>query len=480
MRIGSLKESLFSWLIAIVRRQEKGFLDRQLIGLVRRIARLHFFLPLISGYAISQIKTLGPRAVDPQGLCLLVLNQERYSADLQVLANRPDVTLESLPSNTQHLINAIWVSKIREISSDDPNAYLMNESDEVKRVRADLHRFLMRLISVLSKKLKIDGIVTCTFYYRQDREWESAGHAVGVPFFVLHKENMKDPVTHRQTIDRYQRKHFLFRGDRLFLANEYERYVVLSARCADPERISVVGALRMDALYATLSPGIRSKKDKVVLFSTHHRLGLLEIPGVEGVFNPDYSDGFINHFRILHGSFAQLALENPDKNFVIKTKWAGNWFDEVTRAIRAVVGKEVSEIENLVLTDSVPAQELINSASAVVGLNSTTLLEAKLAHVPVILPIFEEAAGKYYETNIYFRDYLDIFSVADSPQSLKKLVSDVISGIALEQKPIPEDMVNKYLGYFDGCVADRVVDIMRQDISRVRGRSRLEGNGVFS
>jgi hypothetical protein len=106
----------------------------------------------------------------------------------------------------------------------------------------------------------------------------------------------------------------------------------------------------------------------------------------------------------------------------------------------------------------------------VVGLNSTTLLEAKLAKVPVILPLFEEAADKYFATNVYFQKYMDVFSVADSAEEFCDLLRRSIDGQPPDQKDIPEAMVQDYLGYFDGKVADRVVAIMRRDIESARQR----------
>jgi hypothetical protein len=462
---------LISKVESLVRREGKSQLGVRTVTLLRRLAQSSLALPLVATYVGSRLSRLGPQAIAPDPIRLLVLNEERYRADLAVLAARPDVELYSLPSRVQHLVNAIWVSQARSVSAADPDAYLLDQHPVIRHVRRRLHAFLARLISRLAKRHRLDGITSCTFYYRQDREWESAGREVGVPFFALHKENMKDPVTHGTTIERYKRKGFRFEGERLFLANQLEKEVILKAGCADEGRISVVGALRMDTLYRRVcNPERKPVADKVVLFSTHHRLGLLEIDGVSGVFNSRRDAGFVRHFSVLHGSFARIALERPKTEFVIKTKWLGIWHDEIVAAIRGSLGIEPDTIPNLTITDSIPAQDLIDSAMVVVGLNSTTLLEAKLAKVPVILPLFEEAADKYFATNVYFQKYMDVFSVADSAEEFCDLLRRSIDGQPPDQKDIPEAMVQDYLGYFDGKVADRVVAIMRRDIESARQR----------
>jgi hypothetical protein len=478
-------EALFSPLRLIAKaeglvvKEGKGWLGNRVVSLLRHSAQSRLALPLIAGYVSTNLKRLGPEATTPNPIRLLVLNEERYRADLEVLAGRSDVELYSLPSRVQHLVNAIWLSEARGISMADPDAYLHNRNPIIQRVRRRLHVFLTRLIGLLAKRHGFDGITSCTFYYRQDREWESAGHEIGVPFFALHKENMKDPVTHKVTIERYKCKGFRFRGDRLFLVNRLEKDVILKAGCAAEDRIAVVGALRMDTLYRrTRKTEQQNVSDKVVLFSTHHRLGLLEIEGITGVFNHRRDAGFVRHFTMLHGSFAKLAIEMPDTEFVIKAKWLGVWYAEIVTAIKEVAGVDPQSIPNLTITDSTPAQDLIDSAMVVVGLNSTTLLEAKLARVPVIIPLFEEAEDKYFASNVYFQKYMDVFAVASSPEQLCDQLRRAIDGQPPHQEDIPDSMVQDYLGYFDGEVADRVVRIMKQDIESARkrhARVRCEG-----
>jgi hypothetical protein len=463
----------------LVASDSKGRLGKATVSIIRHLAQTGFALSVIERYVGQSLRLLGSKKSARDCIRLLVLNEERYRADLEVLAARPDVELYALPSRVQHMVNAIWISEAREISERDSDAYLLNRHPVIQRTRRRLHAFLVKLIRRLARRYRIDGITSCTFYYRQDREWESAGHEIGVPFFALHKENMKDPVTHKVTIERYKRKGFRFLGDRLFLVNRLEKDVILKAGCAAEDKIAVVGALRMDTLYRrTRKTEQQSVSDKVVLFSTHHRLGLLEIEGITGVFNHRRDAGFIRHFSMLHGIFAKLAIERPDTKFVIKAKWLGVWYEEIAAAIKEVAGVDPQSIPNLMVTDSTPAQDLIDSAMVVVGLNSTTLLEAKLARVPVIIPLFEEAADKYFASNVYFQKYMDAFAVASSPEQLCDQLRRAIDGQPPNQEDIPDSMVQDYLGYFDGEVADRVVSIMKQDIEiarKRRARVRCEG-----
>ncbi|MDG1143244.1 MAG: hypothetical protein P8N92_01175 [Burkholderiales bacterium] len=459
----------FSGRIAnLVRQEDKSFLVRIFVHMVRKVAKFRMSTPLLAKFIWMKVVPLGSPSNEEGGIVLLVLNEERFRADWEVLARRSDVTLMSLPSAIQHLVNAVWVSELREISMSHPNAYLKNEHPSVKRVRYGLHTMLVHILRRLKNKLNIDGIVTCSYYYRQDRDWESAATEAGISFFTLNKEIMKDPVIHEATISRYKSKGYKFNGTKLLLGNRSEKNVILKAGCATEDQVSIVGSLRMDTLFARIQKnGDMLRKDKVVLFSTHHRSGLLELKGVTGLFNSQRDAGFVKHFDTMHGEFARFAISRPDVEFVIKTKWGGNWREEVRAAIRRVLEVEIEDISNLTVTHLVPAQDLIESSLAVVGLNSTTLLEARLANVPTIIALFEEAADKYFATNVYFQKYLDVFSVARTPREMTQFIGHILDGKLPNQAAIPDAMIKDYLGFFDGRVADRVTDVMRHEINRV-------------
>ena len=105
----------------------------------------------------------------------------------------------------------------------------------------------------------------------------------------------------------------------------------------------------------------------------------------------------------------------------------------------------------------------------VVGINSTTLLEAKLFGRPVVMPLFAEAAGKYYDKHVYFKDYFDTFNVARSPEALIEAIEDELAGRA-PRRSMPPEMMAEYLGFFDGKTRTRVVSLMQQDIEAARNR----------
>lgn len=469
-----LKRSMNRFVEDVVKSTNKNLLKKIIVSLIRRIARHKLALPLLVEYAASEVAPLSEKKNQDNKIILLLLNEERYRADIDVLAEHPEVELLSLPSNIQHLINSVWVSELRELSKNNPVAYFKNTDPNVVFIRNNLINFLQGFLSRLQKKIKFDAIATCTFYYRQDKDWEISSQNINIPFFALHKENMKDPVTHEQSILNYKKKYIKFFGTRIFLFNELEKTVLKKANISTDEKLSVVGGLRMDRIFKRTSSGnLKSPARKIVLFSFHHCVGLLDIPEIEGYFNVKGDSGFIEYFDLVHGMVAKYALENPDVEVVIKPKWEHGWNKHIYTAINRVIGVDASSIKNLEITAKIPAQTLIEESSVVIGINSTTLLEAKLYGRRVVVPLFAEAKEKYFDKHVYFHQYLNTFNTPRSPDELLVALDEELNGIA-PTRELKKAMINDYLGVYDGHVADRVINIMQQDINEAKSNRNKE------
>lgn len=438
------------------------------LPLARAILRQAWSIPLLTRYISARLQPLSP--IKPHAkLRLLVLNEERYPADLAELGRHPDVELLSLPSPLQGMINAIWLSDVRDLIAADPQGYIATTNPTILAARAGLDQWLRKFIKSLGRLRSIDGITSCTFWYKQDREWETAGRAVGVPFFALHKENMKDPNIISMITERYRSKQLKFNGDRLFLFNALEQRVALGADVVDSDRISIVGGLRMDSISRMVSAGVPAPKNQVTLFSFHHCVGLLHLPEAAGYFNKHRNAGFIDYFDQVHARMAMFAAKRPDVTVFIKPKWTNRWVDEIKDAIRRVAKLEPDDLPNLIIDADTPAQELMLASRVVVAINSTTMFESMLFGRPVVMPFFAEASDRYPH-HVYFEKYRDkAFNIARSPEALSQAIENEYE-CRVPPRTLPPDMIYDYLGYVDGRVADRVVNVMLQDVAASKKR----------
>ncbi|GJL54493.1 MAG: hypothetical protein NPIRA02_16250 [Nitrospirales bacterium] len=467
-------ERVFANLVEWVVRPSVGSAwRRHIVALGRKISSLTWFIPIIEQYVSRRLEPLGGSSVTPDRVKLLVLNCERFMPDLKELSRHCDIELVSLPSNVQHLVNAIFLSGIGDITNSDPDAYLRAENVRIQEARQGLNAFLQRLLPCLARKNHIDAIITCAFYYGQDREWESAAPKAGIPFFCLHKENMKDEPVHQSTIVRYQARHFQFTGTRLFVYNNHEASLIEQAGVCESTRIETVGALRLDSLFSDIQRGLYQNPGRqVVLFSFHHYVGLLQPTQSNGFFSDDPHEGFVEYFALVHAAIAELACEYSDIRFHIKPKWGGHWIERIKDSIQRKTKIDPESLPNLTISLDVTAQELIKNSAVVIGINSTTLLEAKLARRPVIIPLFAEAAGKYFRDHVYFKKYFETFRVAHSPEEMKYAIIAQLNATEPTLPSISNEMVKDFLGYFDGHVSNRIVEKMKDDIVLARQRSR--------
>ena len=127
---------------------------------------------------------------------------------------------------------------------------------------------------------------------------------------------MIDPVTQKCTISRYKKNNFKFHGQKIFLLNNLVKTVILKSKSVTNDKVSVLGGLRLDTLYKSSKKNRDYKKNTIVLFSTHHVIGLLQIASANGLFVKDKKDGgFIEHFKFLHAYFAASAIQKSRNEF---------------------------------------------------------------------------------------------------------------------------------------------------------------------
>ena len=90
----------------------------------------------------------------------------------------------------------------------------------------------------------------------------------------------------------------------------------------------------------------------------------------------------------MHIMFFELAKNNPNKEFILKTKWGGSWISSIEKLwVKKFNSKS---LPNLLLTSDYNTHDLINKSKLVLSFNSTVLLESGLRRIPVFVPDFLE------------------------------------------------------------------------------------------
>lgn len=331
--------------------------------------------------------------------------------------------------------------------------------------------YLARLLPALADHLGFHVVTTTNHMYVQNAPIAEACSRTRIPFVDCYKECMKDDETVALFLAKCRRQQLRlpFLGNRICVYNAIMRDAFLALGVAPPERIAVTGALRIDRLLARIRAGeaVSVPRDTVTLFSFRHVPVGADPREYVQQFSPDRSRGYARLFDEVHAAFGQLAAAHPHVQFVVKLKWHEVWGDYVRRAITRG-GYDAHALSNLrIVALEEDAQDLITRSIAVIGLNSTTLLEARLAGRPVIIPYFAEIRDRYPET-LLFRSMTSEFIYADSVDDLRERVMAAIANPPPFRVPTPA-LVERYFGYDDGRALDRVLGVFRDAIREQAG-----------
>lgn len=396
-------------------------------------------------------------------LRVLILNHERWLFDLAELGKDGSVELVYLPVESQHWFNAIHYMPIKDELNKDPLLHQNPENHKkVLKYKNKFFQYLRFFLPRFCKDNNIKAILTCNFYYKQDKVWDEASEAVGIPFLALHKECLKDELTEEFYIDRYAYRGYSFKGTNLGVYNEREKRIMVKAGVCEAEKIKVLGCMRMDPLIQKPAMSLPLAK-QVVLFSFRHMIAGIK-PKSNMPFDDPQGEGVVKLFEKVHGEFARMALSLPNVKFVIKPKWLDLWEEKIQHAVLCATGKKIEEIPNLVLTVKDNAQTLINCSNVIIGINTTTLIESRIAGRVTIIPFFEEAANKY-KNKVYYQKYSSsefIFS-----NSIEQFKDDIKTGLDKENLCSPsEELIEEYLGYSDGLSTERVVTLLNELVKK--------------
>ena len=211
-----------------------------------------------------------------------------------------------------------------------------------------------------------------------------------------------------------------FSGEKILVHNNAVAQILIESEYCRPDQIAVTGAIRMASFIEKCKTGMSRKPTKanngcITLFSFTPGISLngLAIPPWPN--NPYH--GWVRLFEAVHSCFAEAAMKNTDRNFIIKTKYGGRWHNRIHNACLAR-DIDTDRLNNLKIVDDVNAHELILKSYLVVGFASTTLLESGLAGKNIIVPDFEETVDPYYRRHIKLLDFYPLVSVAKSRDDL--------------------------------------------------------------
>ena len=171
--------------------------------------------------------------------------------------------------------------------------------------------------------------------------------------------------------------------------------------------------------------------------------------------------GWDDLVRHCHAAMVRLAERAPDIDVVIKTK-------DHARALAVLeesFGQGFKPPENLQFVVGGDPFSQITAADVLCGFNSTSLFEALAANVPIVLPLFAEAAATAT------RDYvIDLGCAAERAASSDELIERLAEGAranhaaghATVLEEAQAEALDHWLGNADGAAGARVAALVHE------------------
>ena len=350
----------------------------------------------------------------------------------------------------------------------DDNNY-RSAAPEHDDAKAELREFWSKAWPTLGRD--IDVVLTGNFSYHAEQEMTAALEAQGTPLVALHKECLKSPALETFYEDVYRQRKIPFQGRRVATYNAIERDIQVRAGMVPPERISVTGMARLDRIHAWRQDfaGARRRtgaRPKALFMSFNPRTGAplisRKLPGRREILDEGLEAlGWDGLGHDSHAAMVRLAERAPDIDVVIKTK-------DHARALAVLeesFGQGFKPPANLDFVVGGDPFAQITAADVLCGFNSTSLFEALAANVPVVLPLFAEAAAPATQGYV-----VDLGRAAGRAASVDELVERLAEGAranhaAGHATELAEDQaaaLEHWLGNADGAAGARVAALVHE------------------
>ena len=395
----------------------------------------------------------------------LILPRPGLTEDAQAaLGAARNVDLLTAPSG---IMKAVSVGFLPSTIDDNNYTNLSTEEEAAKRTYRE---FLRRTLRHLLRLSRIDVIISGNFAYFAERELHGASEEVGIPFVILHKENLKSAARLSYYEDHYRRRRGPFSGRHIIVYNSFEREVQIAAGVTSPNKISVCGMPRLDRAHAWRRGEAHKPlppKPLVLFFTFGAKTGLPVLRRKFG--NGEMTESLPAFDSLNWQKTAQLTMEailhfareNQHVNVIVKSKRAAGHLTSFQEIAKGEVPA------NIRFVDGGDPLELLKDAWVVVGMNSTALLEALAMGKIVLSPGFAEVADPAMSQ--WIADFGRAIELARTPDALIARLSDITNGpppfVSAELGPHSIDCLDRWAGNADGKASKRVSAIIQSEAS---------------
>ncbi|WP_026909675.1 hypothetical protein [Patulibacter minatonensis] len=286
------------------------------------------------------------------------------------------------------------------------------------------------------------------FYVRAARE---ACHALGVPFFVVQKETTISPNTMREHAA-HVRRYAPPIADHMTVCSAHHKEFWLNAG-ADASTITVTGQPRFDVFaHPDRWPAKDPSAAPTVLFLSY----------MVDAYHPTDGQGEPAWERLHRQTEEGLRTLADDGWRVLIKPHPQQDVSGMRERLTQTFGDHLGE-RAILVDGAADVRPLIFGADAVVGFQSTAMLEAMLAGGPVAYTAWDPEARKLAGELLPFAEWPELLDVLDDPAQLAPAVAGKLGWRADEATAAGRRAVSEtYLGPLEGHAARDALDVVAE------------------
>lgn len=389
----------------------------------------------------------------------LALSCSRFRDDINVLNESSQISIYKMPVRFQYLLLIPFEKYLYKYKHK--YFYPLEELHDVKKLN---QKYLSKILNFFFNYF--DFILTASVSYLQDMDLSRAAKSYGLKHIVLQRENFGIVDKQADDMIKWYMSVEETSANLIIVHSESTKLLFQKTKMAAKTNIEALGCLRMDNYIhrlknKTFKTDAKHKTVTFFSFATNSGCHLAESPKIDAF---EKNRGLINFFKNTHNLIINFAKKNSSINIYIKPKWKKNWEELILKNWTDFSGDTELPKNCKILASSNP-HDLIMVSDLVIGFNSTTILEAGLRDIPIIIPKFDEANSIYREY-FDFTKYKDAFSIVENPNKLNELIHEFLFNFKLskEVKKKRLDLFNKYVSSLDGQTKDRYIEAIKKTI----------------
>ena len=356
-------------------------------------------------------------------ITVLALDYERFRGDVDLFAADSGFRILIVSWNLlRHLLAAYVRPPTDAENLDRPGGRLPRVAfaeapagSALDLARQRFRAFLRRFLPAFLGGFGVDVVMNSDFRYRREMDFTRVAAELGIAHVCYYREAMYIvPANYHFAVERH-RAFAPFRGTVIAVQNEITRRMFLEAGLAPQGRIAVRGCPRMDGYLQRIGNSHRQAPEA-------HQVAWFSSPS--GVTLEDLS-----YFDLLTSScsavraLAELARDDPSLRVVLKMKDKHRGQLPRLREVVAEAGGGTPPANVEFVTERMAAHDVLLASRVVVCMQSTVVLEAAIAGLPVLLTHFRELRGRAGAGRaLMYQECRAPFDVPEDAEDLKRLV----------------------------------------------------------